>query len=152
MFALFKMSVLRPISPPHATLVGSKSTVKPEPKQSDAYYEDLDVNSLCQHVYDHFNIRIHAEDTFNSAIHELIREKYDITLDQLDATPGTDHMAKLAHVAIDTSGKVLTEIIEEKFIPTLQDHISICFARALAIQQLDIWKEANLSAQPVHLL
>ena len=110
-------STFRPISPPHATLVGSKSTVKPEPKQNDAYYEDLDVNSLCQYVYDHFNIRIQAEGTFNTAIHELIRERYEMTLSELDSIEGTDHMSALAHVAMNTSAKVLTEIIEDKFIP-----------------------------------
>ena len=51
-------STFRPISPPHATLVGSKSTAKPEPKQNDAYYEDLDVNSLCLHVYEKFSIKL----------------------------------------------------------------------------------------------
>ncbi len=145
-------SSFRPISPPHATLVGSKATVKPEPKQNDAYYEDLDVNSLCQHVYDHFNIRIQAESTFNTAIHELIRERYEMTLSELDSIEGTDHMSALAHLALNTSSKVLTEIIEEKFIPTLQDHISICFQCALANQQIDIRKEANQPARPVHLL
>ena len=75
-----------------------------------------------------------------------------MTLSELDSIEGTDHMSALAHLALNTSAKVLTEIIEEKFLPTLQDHISICFQCALANQQIDIRKEANQPARPVHLL
>ena len=86
-------------------------------------------------------------------IREMIRDRYDLTLEQLDDDiAGTDHIARLAHAAIDTSGKVLTDIIEDKFIPTLQSHISICFARALAVQKLELKTDATAPTRPVHLL
>ena len=130
-------------------MVGSQTL--PDVKQSDAYYDELDIGALALYVYNSFKFRDQAEEIFNSAIQKMIRERYDLTLEQLDDA-GTDHIARLARAAIDTSGKMLTDIIEEKFIPTLQNHISICFARALALQKLELKTDTTAPTRPVHLL
>ena len=69
-------------------------------------------------TYEQLNVRAQAEAKFNSAIDEMLRDTYDVSLHDLTTTgltKSTSHLADLARVAMESSAAIYTEIFEDEF-------------------------------------